>query len=205
MRPETRLASSPAPRVRAASRASRRYGIEYSLSGRSMMGAIGEWSLDKRHYGSSYPPRNLQTLPGAPLPPSPKWLLDAFNEATAGIPTWPDTKALGTVGWRRVKGEGISSSPLASKVVGTRWSWSGIDALEFKAAGELVTPWGSGGWGALPHDEKSDKQGFCGAEGCLFADFSGALHNVRFDWSAEPNSFKTFRVGDGESITGLRL
>lgn len=64
----------------------------------------GEWSLDKRHYGGAYPPRNLQ------LPPTtghsaknfaPKWLTMAWNEASANIPTWPDTKAMGTVGWRR--------------------------------------------------------------------------------------------------------
>ena len=28
------------------------YGIEYSLAGSPQTGQIGEWSLDKRHYGS---------------------------------------------------------------------------------------------------------------------------------------------------------
>jgi hypothetical protein len=45
------------------------------------------------------------------------WLCDAWNEASANIATWPATRALGTVGWRRNKGDGIAGSALASKVL----------------------------------------------------------------------------------------
>ena len=34
------------------------YGIEYTLQGRPQgFNTIGEWSLDKRHYGPAHPPR----------------------------------------------------------------------------------------------------------------------------------------------------
>ena len=36
------------------------YGIEYRLNGQPQgFNTIGEWSLDKRHYGGSYPPRKV--------------------------------------------------------------------------------------------------------------------------------------------------
>ena len=98
--------------------------------------------------------------------------------------------------------------------MGARWAWSGIEALEFRAAGELKTPWGSGVWGALARATPDAAAGraaaeaddFCAGEnGCLFADFSGALHNVRFDFGATPHTFKTERVGDGESVEGKLL
>ena len=177
------------------------YGIEYSLAGNVQTGSIGEWSLDKRHYGVSYPPRKM-AAPPARASESASWLLAAWNEASAAIVTWPDTKALGTVGWRRNKGDGIAGSAMAAKVMGSEWSWSGVTGLGFQPAGVLKTPWGSGIWGALPNQDYNDG-GFCAAD-CLFADFSGALHNVRFDFSETPATFKTWRVGDGEQIVGKR-
>jgi len=175
------------------------YGLEYTLGGRPQgPNQIGEWSLDKRHYGGAYPPRNLQRPP-ASASDGTVWLLEAFNEASANIAAWPQTRALGTVGWRRNKGEGIKGSSLAAKVLGSRWKWAGISGLQFLAAGELKTPWGSGVWGALPSGVDYRDDGFCAKE-CLFADFGGGLHNVRFD--QELHSFKSYRLGDGDSING---
>ena len=56
---------------------------------------------------------------------------------------------------------------------------------------------------ALQFDSCShyNDDGHC-ALGCAFADFAGALHNLRFNFTATPASFKTFRVGDGESVDG---
>ena len=181
------------------------YGIEYSLAGLPQTGSIGEWSLDKRHYGVSYPPRDM-AAPPARASESASWLLAAWNEASAGIAAWPETKALGTVGWRRNKGDGLAGSAMAAKVInpnpnlhsipnrntnpnpntnpnqvmGTEWSWSGTPGLAFQPEGVLKTPWGAGIWGALPNQDYNDG-GFCAAD-CLFADFSGALHNLRFDF-----------------------
>lgn len=179
------------------------YGLEYALNGRPQTGQIGEWSLDKRHYGTSYPPRNLQPPPEA-ASEGTKWLLQAFNEASAGIPSWPETKALGTLGWRRVAGTGIRGSDLARRLMGTSWTWSGIKGLQFMEQGQMKTPWGTGVWGILPTNIDYRDAGFC-APGCAFVDFSGALHNLRFDWNTNPPSFKTYRVGDGESISGTQV
>lgn len=177
------------------------YGLEYTMAGRPQgFNQIGEWSLDKRHYGASYPPRHLKPPP-ATASTGTRWLLDAFNEASAGIPTWPETKALGTIGWRRVQGSGIDGSALAARLVGTRWTWAGIKHLEFLGKGQLKTPWGSGVWGIVAPDPSD---AFCAA-GCAFADFSGALHNVAFDFSKQPNTFSTFRVGDGENVPGVHV
>ena len=177
------------------------YGIEYSLAGSVQTGSIGEWSLDKRHYGVSYPPREMAPPP-ARASESASWLLAAWNEASAAIVSWPDTKALGTVGWRRNKGDGLAGSKMAARGTGTEWEWAGVAGLAFQPGGHLKTPWGSGVWGALPNQDYNDG-GFCAAD-CLFADFSGALHNMRFDFSTEPATYKTWRVGDGEQIVGKR-
>ena len=49
---------------------------------------------DKRHYGADHPPRNLQGPPdGANA--AAFWLLNAWNEGSAGTPTWPESKSCG--------------------------------------------------------------------------------------------------------------
>jgi len=182
------------------------YGIEFKMDGRPS-GGIGEWSLDKRHYGAAYPPRQLQPPParqGSAAPVAARWLLNAFNEASAGIPDWPKTLALGTVGWKRSAGDGIRGSDLAKRITGTSWTWSGIKSLTFGEGGALTTPWGQGSWGILPSGVDYNDGGLC-RDGCAFADFSSALHNVRFNFDADPQTFATFRVGDGESVPGVRL
>jgi hypothetical protein len=44
--------------------------------------------------------------------------VNAFNEATAGIPTWPSFPTLGTIGWRRecITAEQLAASPMAQLV-----------------------------------------------------------------------------------------
>ena len=86
------------------------YGIEYTLQGRPQgFNTIGEWSLDKRHYGGAYPPPNLDPPPNG-VNPSTRWLWNAWNTAiNAAGDTWPATNAMGTIGWRR---ESISSSEI---------------------------------------------------------------------------------------------
>ncbi len=177
------------------------YGIEYTMGGRPQgANQIGEWSLDKRHYGSAYPPRKLQGPPDG-ASDGAAWLTSAWNEASAGIPSWPSTRALGTIGWRRVAGDGIGGSKLAARVQGTAWKWSGVKGLSFGPGGTLTTPWGKGAWGVLPTGVDYNDDGFCSKE-CLFVDFSGAMHNVRFELDRSPPTFKTYRLSDGESIEG---
>ena len=114
------------------------YGIEYRLDGQPQgFNTIGEWSMDKRHYGGAYPPSDLDPPPlGAN--PSSRWLHNAWNSAiNAAGATWPDTNAMGTIGWRResISSSEISRSKLAKAVRGTEWLWSGIKSLIFNDAG----------------------------------------------------------------------
>ena len=152
--------------------------------------------------GAAYPPRKLTPPPNG-ASDGATWLLDAFNEASAGIAAWPTTKAIGTIGWRRVAGDGVSSSPVAQGMVGTSWTWAGIKGLEFHRGGQLVTPWGKGVWGALPEGVDYNDDGFCKAH-CVFADFGSAMHNVRVDTTATPWKFDSYRLGDGAHVPGVR-
>jgi len=180
------------------------YGSEYKLSGDPQgVNQIGEWSLDKRHYGGAYPPRSLQPPPETGHSAhnyAPRWLTNAWNEASASIPTWPDTKALGTLGWRREPATDaeISASSLASAVVGSKWKWGGVPGLVFGPGGKLTTPWGEGKWGLVPSAGSGGE-----AQGeTIFCDFSSALHNVQFDLAG--GTFTSTRVGDGEQVHGVR-
>ena len=172
---------------------------------------VGEWSLDKRHYGADHPPRRLQ-LPPDGANAAAFWLTRAWNEASAGIPSWPDSHSMGTVGWRRSKptAEELAASPLARRVEGSRWSWSGVAGFEFARGGELVTPWGKGVWGLVSKaaggadDPSKDAQVKACAD-CLFADFANANHNVRFSWDTDPPTFRSVRVGDLEEVAGKWL
>jgi len=95
------------------------YGLEYTLAGRPQgPGTIGEWSLDKRHYGGAYPPRHMQPPPSG-ASDGTAWLLEAWNEASGNISTWPESLAMGTVGWRR---HSLATSRLhLSHVLATSW------------------------------------------------------------------------------------
>jgi len=180
------------------------YGIEYRLNGSPQgFNTIGEWSLDKRHYGGAYPPPNLDPPPKQ-ANPSTKWLHAAWNEAiTEAGDTWPATNAMGTIGWRRegATADEIQKSALASAVVGSHWTWAGIKTLSFLPAGALKTPWGVGKWGIALRPKGLPA---CAPPGeCLYIDFSGAAHHASFDLSA--GTFLSTRVGDGEEVIGKRL
>jgi len=162
--------------------------------------------VGQRHYGASYPPRNLR------LPPKQNtaggnsaavWLVNAFNEATAGIPTWPTFPTLGTIGWRRecITPEQLAASPIAQMVAtsGVEWAWAGVKGMRFKPDGVLVTPWGEGKWGAREDDfncpEPHDR--------CLYADFANSNHNLYFPLGDQ--GFTSKRVGDGEVVQCTRI
>ena len=100
------------------------YGIEYTLKGKPQgVNQIGEWSLDKRHYGSDYPPKNLEPPPEGAIALA-YWLLDAWNEASANIETWPLSKSMGTIGWRRerITPAQLGASAVAKQVRGAEWT-----------------------------------------------------------------------------------
>ena len=132
-------------------------------------------SFCRRHYGGDHPPRNLEPPPKG-ANPAAYWLLGAWNEASAGIPDWPDSKSMGTIGWRReaISPSELASSELAKSVVGGRWSWGGVEGLVFGRHGKLITPWGEGKWGLVASSGAATGEAEDGVKrctNCLFADF----------------------------------
>ena len=131
--------------------------------------------------GNDHPPRQLAPPPeGANA--AAFWLLRAWNEASAGIPAWPASKSMGTVGWRRqrVSAADLTSSAVARAVAGTYWTW-GEDSrgIEFRRDGALVTPWDpKGTWGLISGGSEAvagsggEEDGIKRCTGCLFADFA---------------------------------
>ena len=180
------------------------YGIEYKLNGQPQgYNTIGEWSMDKRHYGQAYPPKDDYDPPPQQANPSSKWLHAAWVEAMNNEPEWPETNAMGTIGWRReaITADAIQKSPLASAVLGTKWTWAKIPGLAFNDNGVLKTPWNNGKWGVALKQPKGMKQCAPPVE-CLWADFGGAAHHLSF--SADHQTFESIRVGDGEQVHGER-
>jgi len=181
------------------------YGIEYKMTGQPQgYNTIGEWSMDKRHYGQAYPPKDDYDPPPQGANPSSKWLHAAWFEAMNTEPEWPETNAMGTIGWRRepITAAAIQASALASKVLGTKWTWAKIAGLAFNENGALKTPWGVGKWGLALKQPKGLAQCAPPKE-CLWADFGGAAHHLSF--SADRESFESNRVGDGEIVLGARV
>ncbi len=60
------------------------FGVEYSSDGIPMVGTVGEWSLDKRHYFGAPPPRKLDEPPACAQECAWTWWR-LFNEATAAL------------------------------------------------------------------------------------------------------------------------
>mmetsp|Transcript_18419 Transcript_18419/g.58141 ORF Transcript_18419/g.58141 Transcript_18419/m.58141 type:complete len:618 (+) Transcript_18419:1-1854(+) len=183
------------------------YGSEYRMDGQPQgVNQIGEWSLDKRHYGGAYPPKDLE-LPPNRENPLPLWLTRAWNEAMAADDNWPETKALGTRGWRRecAAREAIRAHPVASRLPGSEWTWAGIRKLQFtEHPCTARTPWGEAKYGLLSEGGRCDAA--C-AQSTIFLDFSGGLHNLQFKTDASGNlvEFTSTRVGDEEKVRGVRL
>lgn len=169
------------------------YGLEYRMTGDPQgVWQIGEWSLDKRHYGNAYPPK------GGLLTPPPKgsnaaafWLQRAWAEAVDNIEGWPDSRTMGTIGWRRNKAtsEDISNNPWVEALVDSRWKWAGTHILTPRRDGTLSTPWGNGMWSVV---------GSADGEWTLGFDFAANLHNVRFDRGF--HTAMSTRVGDNEKV-----
>ena len=60
------------------------FGVEYAADGIPVVGRVGEWSLDKRHYFGGYPPMALADPPKCAQECA--WLWSSkFNEATAAL------------------------------------------------------------------------------------------------------------------------
>jgi len=178
------------------------YGIEYRMDGRPQgVNQIGEWSLDKRHYGGAYPPRDLEPPPvGANA--AACWLVQAWNEGIDADPDWPASNAFGTIGWRReCSNEAkMRAHPVASLLLGSKWSWAGIvPGLEFESWCAVKTPWSAGKWGLQTQSRTCDAQ--C-VQHSFWLEFSGALHSLTL--SSDGRALDSTRIGDGEKVALVR-
>ena len=160
------------------------FGLEFSSDGLPVT-TIGDWSLDKRHYMSTYPPRQLE-MPDKCAGQAALTLTRLFNEATSNISDWPvgspSAAVRGTRGWGDggvgggviggvggpAKGVGVLTdaiyrrSSLAQAVVQRGpWKWGGQSPVLFYRKGRLYTPWGTGRW-SLAGDAISVSLGPCG-------------------------------------------
>ena len=168
------------------------FGLEYSLDGVAVSG-VGAWSLDKRHFMSHYPPRNLEPPPRC-AGRAAHTLHALFNEASAALPQWPATKPTeshrGTLGWlpgstAALSEQAFHASPVARAAVSRGpWSWGGA-RIHFFRGGRLHTPWGSGTWG-LASDAIHAQVGECGHFRLAFDAARTRFSATRLDGGAAP-------------------
>lgn len=170
------------------------FGLEFTTDGLPVT-TIGDWSLDKRHYMSAYPPRQLE-MPPRCAGKAALTLTTLFNEATGNITDWPtapvgstaNAGVKGTKGWGEASGGQVISSlggkpgkgiaPLSeatykrsrlAQAIATRgpWKWGGEGPVVFYRGGRLYTPWGSGRW-SLAGEAIAVQLGTCGQYRLVF-------------------------------------
>lgn len=181
------------------------YQFEYYLNGKPCPPwTIGEYSLDKRHFSGSYPPRPL------PEPPAKAnvagfWLVRAFNEAMANISTWPERGGRGKPAYAQVSPDttygrrratwfhkhknGFATEktlmPLVAGLVDTAWACTTAAGTKFRLglrdAGDAASTPGAGfslnRWASMNHPELGES---CPVYSCIYVDGPGAHeYNVR--------------------------
>ena len=78
---------APMPLLFQPIRAQYTFGLEFTSDGLPVT-TIGDWSLDKRHYMSSYPPKQLEPPPAC-AGKAAATLYSLFNQASGKLPTLP--------------------------------------------------------------------------------------------------------------------
>ena len=138
------------------------YGIEYSAEGVPMELQVGEWSLDKRHYMASHPPRRLSAPPTCAHDRA-HVLSSLFNNASGALgDAWPakGRGARDTAGYSPVslRDHPLRAHPAAARLLGTGpWVLSStdqrgayrLDKLWILNHGWLVSSKGHGRWGLV--------------------------------------------------------
>ena len=117
-----------------------------------MVGRVGEWSLDKRHYFGGYPPQKLADPPRCAQECAWVWS-SKFNEATAALAAegqWPDTRMGGTRDFSHAAGAGKPRTLLSEALEGAApYIFDGQHKpLLFFKGGRAEGPWGVGNWWA---------------------------------------------------------
>jgi len=152
------------------------FGLEYTLDGMPVIGGVGDWSLDKRHFTNEYPPAELAPPPKC-AGKAAHTLHAKFNEAIAHIPQWSGAgirhTTRGTLGWGPASSSAAGFTTLDEPTylhssVAQRlttlgpWSLAGKPGLLFFRQGRLHSPWGGGTWGIAPDGAPVISLGKCG-------------------------------------------
>ena len=164
------------------------FGVEYTSDGVPIAGAVGEWSLDKRHYFGAYPASPLERPPECAEECAWVWW-GMFNEATAGMEKavnlkWaPDGRMGGnTRSFGRNRGGGgaaLADSALGRALPRTGpWEVDGKGPILFFTAGRLSSPWGLGSWSVA--GETTVKISLCSPDTALTFDSASAPTKFTF-------------------------
>jgi hypothetical protein len=155
------------------------FGVEYSADGIPMVGTVGEWSLDKRHYFGAPPPRNLDAPPECAQECAYVWWR-MFNEATRALGSWWPANTGGNL--RSFNGRTASTAGDQTDIgrsivrVGP-WAIDGQHKpIMFHSGGRVSSPWGGGKWSVK--GEASVELSLCGSSPTL-----------KFDSATAPTSF----------------
>lgn len=159
------------------------FGVEYTADGVPVVGAVGEWSLDKRHYFGGYPPKALEPPPECARECAWVWWR-AFNEATEQLGAqWDGRMMGGTTSFRRGDGAGQPElTKLGAALVGRGpWSMSDHQPIVFYKRGRVSTPFGRGSWEV--GEGNTVHMSLCG------------FFTLIFDSEEDPTSFTYTRAG----------
>lgn len=160
------------------------FGVEYTEDGIPVVGAVGEWSLDKRHYFGGYPPAALEPPPECARECAWVWWR-AFNEATEQLASQWDGRAVGgTTSFRRGDGAGRPElTKLGAALVGRGpWAMGAHSPILFYQRGRVSTPFGRGSW-EVGEGGSTVRLSLCG------------MFDLRFNSDSEPTSFTYERTG----------
>jgi len=165
------------------------FGVEYTMDGIPVVGTVGEWSLDKRHYFGGYPPANLDPPPECARECAWVWWR-AFSEAIEQLgDQWNGKQLGGTTAYRPQERNSPEETPLGRALV-RRGPWSLGEstkaAITFFIRGRVSSPWGRGTWSA--HDD------------VVTLSLCRTLE-LKFDSIDDPKSFTFMRPG----VIGLLL
>jgi hypothetical protein len=153
------------------------FGVEYSSDGIPVVGSVGEWSLDKRHYFGAPPPKALEQPPACAQECAWVWWR-MFNEATSALgDKWPSRTGGNTRSFKQGSGDSSTASPLSQAVTRTGpWMLDGKHKILFHVGGRVSSPWGNGKWAAS--GEKDVEMQLCSSTSLL-----------KFDSAEAPTSF----------------
>ena len=165
------------------------FGVEYSADGIPMVGTVGEWSLDKRHYFGSPPPRNLDRPPACAQECAWTWWR-MFNEATAALgPLYPSNTGGNLRSFRGAKGSAADDETVLGMALVRTGPWV-IDGRKkpilFHTHGRVSGGLGSGTWSVT--SELTVRLALCGSS------------LLTFDSSEQPTKFQ---IGSASAASRL--